>query len=1062
MLIAGILVSQLLYSQQWKSFGDSAKVYSEKNNYEKAASFYSLAIDELKKDSAESSTIVEYYQALGESWLDARKFANVEPALQSAGSILKKKGLDTTLAYVRVLNALGINFYLQNQLDKVEEKWLMVRTLREKLLGKEHLDYIKICNNLGALYGRAGMYDEAQRYNLEVLELRKKLLGKDHPDYATSNSVIATTYYHQGLYSKAMPYGIEAVQLRHKLLGKEHLDYAHAATLLGAIYVESSVYDKAEPLYQDARTVYEKQYGKKNINYANICNNLGQLYRNTGNLELSEQMHLEALQLREQLFGKEHEEYALSCNNLGILYYKMGMYPKSEDFLLRARAIRIKLLKKDHPDIARNSEALADIYMYTDQFDKAEQMLKEALQINANAYGRSHITYASSANNLANLYLNTGKYKLAEPLYLESMEIREKVWGTNHSDYANSCNNIGVFYMKAGEYGKAENYFDKAAKSLVAISGSETMDYVRVEMNRALSFWNAKDTVKAGKYFAEAYNIVSRLATQHFQFTSEEEKQAYLEAIIPFDRYFLSFVTSMQARDFFGMAYDVILSNRHLILTSLQQLKQAANSTTDETFRKTYQEWTALKEKLGADYSSTARAKSDELKQLEEKAVKLEKTLAKYSTSFERQLSQAVTGWKKIQETLGPEEAAIEFSVFHHYTGTRDADSLFYTAWVIRKGASSPTLVSLFEQRELDSLLKYKSTSPEQHLLNLIYTRSIGRSDKRLYHLIWQPLEKELGGIKTVYYSPAGGLHKISFAALSPNDSSFLSDHLKLVQLNTTSTVVAGMHNQIKEGGKLVVYGGIQYDADSVLIRNAVLKTGYQDIATRSMLTGITREGAAEFDYLPATVNEVAALAEIAKSKKYRLSAFQNIDATEETFKMLNGAESPVILHFATHGFFFPDPKRNKIKSSTGTAFIQATNPLIRSGLAMAGANNAWKGNPVRGIEDGILTAYEIANMYLPNTKLAILSACETGLGDIQGNEGVYGLQRAFKIAGVENLIMSLWQVNDVATAEFMMAFYKELFRTSDIAVSFYYAQNSMKEKYRSDPYKWAAWILVR
>ena len=142
--------------------------------------------------------------------------------------------------------------------------------------------------------------------------------------------------------------------------------------------------------------------------------------------------------------------------------------------------------------------------------------------------------------------------------------------------------------------------------------------------------------------------------------------------------------------------------------------------------------------------------------------------------------------------------------------------------------------------------------------------------------------------------------------------------------------------------------------------------------------------------------------------------------------------------------------------------FRQSDNPLFRSGLLLSGANAAWKGKPIEGVEDGVLTAYEVSNLYLPNTKLVVLSACETGLGDIQGNEGVYGLQRAFKIAGVQNLVMSLWKVPDKETSEFMQEFYKNIFAKQSISDAFYNAQTVMKNKYRNEPYKWAAWILVR
>jgi CHAT domain-containing protein len=181
---------------------------------------------------------------------------------------------------------------------------------------------------------------------------------------------------------------------------------------------------------------------------------------------------------------------------------------------------------------------------------------------------------------------------------------------------------------------------------------------------------------------------------------------------------------------------------------------------------------------------------------------------------------------------------------------------------------------------------------------------------------------------------------------------------------------------------------------------------------------------------------------------------------------MLNGEYSPAILHIASHGFFFPDPKTVTTDkfintNESGKTFRQSDDPLFRSGLLLAGANNAWKGKPILGVEDGILTSYEVSNLYLPNTKLVVLSACETGLGDIKGSEGVYGLQRAFKMAGVEYLIMSLWKVPDEETTKFMHAFYKSLFAGESIPAAFYNAQTTMKNKFREDPYKWAAWILV-
>ena len=188
--------------------------------------------------------------------------------------------------------------------------------------------------------------------------------------------------------------------------------------------------------------------------------------------------------------------------------------------------------------------------------------------------------------------------------------------------------------------------------------------------------------------------------------------------------------------------------------------------------------------------------------------------------------------------------------------------------------------------------------------------------------------------------------------------------------------------------------------------------------------------------------------------------------ATEESVKALTGNLSPAVLHIATHGFFYPDTRAKNdstyTTNSLANPFKQSDNPLMRSGLFFAGADDAWKGKPINGKEDGILTSYEVSNLYLPNTKLVVLSACKTALGEIQGNEGVYGLQRAFKIAGVDNLVMSLWKVPDTETAAFMQELYKNIFNKQSINNAFYNAQTVMRHKYSNEPYKWAAWILVR
>jgi CHAT domain-containing protein len=335
-----------------------------------------------------------------------------------------------------------------------------------------------------------------------------------------------------------------------------------------------------------------------------------------------------------------------------------------------------------------------------------------------------------------------------------------------------------------------------------------------------------------------------------------------------------------------------------------------------------------------------------------------------------------------------------------------------------------------------------------------------------LYNMTWKPLEKSLSGINTVYFSPTGDLYKISFAGLPINDKQLLGDKYRLVQLNSTIALTdSSSVSTINPNDKLVLYGGIQYEADSASIRRAVLSSITNSLAKRTVPEDILRTSSpGDFLFLEQTEKEVNEIAKMGRTKKYEVVLANGINATEESLKALSGEQSPGILHIATHGFFFADPYLGgkEIRKTGRSPFQVSDNPLIRSGLALAGANNAWRRKPVTGVEDGILTAYEVSNMFLPATKLAVLSACETGLGDIQGSEGVYGLQRAFKMAGAENLVMSLWKVPDAESAEFMQEFYKNLFAGQGIHLAFYNAQNTLKNKYRNAPFKWAAWVLVR
>ncbi|MFN6092513.1 MAG: CHAT domain-containing protein, partial [Bacteroidota bacterium] len=320
-----------------------------------------------------------------------------------------------------------------------------------------------------------------------------------------------------------------------------------------------------------------------------------------------------------------------------------------------------------------------------------------------------------------------------------------------------------------------------------------------------------------------------------------------------------------------------------------------------------------------------------------------------------------------------------------------------------------------------------------------------------------------------------GLLYSVPFHALCTNDTagcSYLMDKYNLHQLSTTRYLAdSTLINSKPLNNTIALYGGINYE-----IVNDTNNTN-QEETNEDFLFANTLKRETTFkavDYLPGTKQEVESVVPLLNENKWTTTLATGTKATEQLFKSKSDTLAPSIIHIATHGFAFPDKEEKRKKNNmdmlmlnnTQMQYTAAEDPMMRCGLMFAGANKSWTGKQKEMIEqtgqDGILTAAEVANMDLSNTKLVVLSACETGLGKVEGSEGVFGLQRGFKLAGVEQLIVSLWKVPDHETMELMNLFYSDLTITKDPVISFSKAQKQMRNNYPDNPEKWAGFVLVR
>lgn len=893
----------------------------------------------------------------------------------------------------------------------------------------------------------AQQYSKQNNYNKTVFYYEKALdaLPKDS---LLSNSYIQMSLALGVVYAKAQDFGnaeklfLSAKNVSESLYGQK-ADYAKACTFLGNVYTNSNQFSKAESNFKEALQIREKIFTMESQQYAQTCNNLASLYWSLGELEKAESLAKQSLQIRKQLLPSGNPAIAISCVNLGDIYRDMKQYDKAEALYIEAKDIR----KKDTADIssyAASCNILADLYYYEQRYDKAKPLYIEAKTIYQKIYSDKSQLYAQSCNNLASLLREVGELEESEKLFLEAREIWKD--DTNNPNTPINASGLGELYFKKGDFKKSDDYFKQAQALWRQTLGNTHPFLVQNTSNLGKVYWNLNDNRKANAYFLSSFNGEFDLIKSFFQFTTETEKENYLHNLFlnQDDLFSFYYHTSPLLA---GDAYNVALKYRNLILSSTQSFNDILNNTSDSEIKNHFKTWISLKQNIARLYSKGVPTNAPVVVALSDSAGALEKKLVKRI-----KLPNATnTTWKDVQKELKQDEAAIEFISFNDYRKNHFSDSVLYAALLLKHNERQPIFVPLFYERELDSLMR-RST-----YVNL-YTRGVGvkntaQSHFALYKLIWAHLDKYLSGIDKIYYAPSGLLHKVSFAGLK-NGKVYLCDKYQLVRLNSTASILDQSSQVLDKGDDIQLFGDINYDksSDSITFVHGVH-------STRSLPEDL--RGSESWPQLPGTKLEINSIERLAISK-HQVSAIRGEQATEQSFKSLRGTHSPAIIHIATHGFFFSQPKRkDSINLIGGNAFKQSDNPLFRSGLIFAGANECWKGKEVQTPEDGILTAFEVSNLYLAHTKLVVLSACETGLGDVEGAEGVYGLQRSFKIAGVKNLVMSLWKVPDMETAIFMKNFYTDLFKGEPIDKAFYEAQTFMRKQYTNEPYKWAGWILI-
>ena len=1049
-------------------------LYSNKSDYKTAEPYYKKVLEIRKKLYGEEH--LNYASSLNEiGGLYGRMgdYKSAELYYQQALEIRKKALGEEHPIYATSLYNLGLLYSSNGDYQTAEPYQIKALEIRKKVLREEDPNYVSSLNDLGSLYRKMGDYKSAELYYQQALVIRKKTVGEEHADYASSLGNLGNLYSTMGDYKLAEPYYKRALEIRKKVLGEEHPDYALSLNNLGNLYSKTGNYKAAEPNYQQALEIQKKALGEDDPDYASSLNNTGLLEREMGDYKAAERYFQQALEIRKNVLGEEHPDYAISLGNLGVLHSNMGDYKVAATYYKQALEIKMKVFGDEHPEYASSLGNLGIVYSEMGDYKAAEPYYTQTVQIKKKALGEEHPGYASSLGNLGNLYSTMGDYKLAEPYYKQALEIRKKVLGEEHPDYALSLKNFGQLYYDINDFISAEPYFKLSAEIYKNALGEEHPVYLGALTSYAYVLQRINREPEAYAILQQNFSKLAKQTADNFEWLTDNQKEAYWKKESSFYEDLSEFANEVVQKvpEAVGLNFNASL----LAKSKLLEVKILSNDQLSQE-EKIDLESQELREELGYRRRLLAKVESDgsiekeKLDKLKFEVDSLDKRLSLSWPEYAQQKKNLLITWDQVQQSLEEGEAAIEFERFKN-----KSDSLiYYNALVLKKGDIQPRLIQLCAERDLQAVNPEKGYSA-------------------YYGLVWQPMENALEGIKTIYYAPTGELYNVPFHAIyapkgtgdeivpeklnnkrvviypeyakTEQDAAYLMDRYTLHQLTSTRYLALGLKQKATEpvGTNLAMVGAVNYD----YLPERVTAPANNNKGETQNLSSNYAYG--KLDYLEGTKTEVDVINQQVSTASWQTTILEGNDATEEKITKMEGKESKEILHLATHGFAFPayDFQDTTIsQNSLKYSYRYSTNPMVRSGLILAGGNWAWTGSDsltkVGAEQNGILTALEVSQLNLKKTKLVVLSACETGLGKIEGNEGTFGLKRGFKLAGVEQMIVSLWTIPDQETQELMSLFYSDLTQTKSPTLSFQNAQQAMKGKHPTSPFLWAGFVLVR
>ncbi len=1016
-------------------------------------------------------------------------------ALAEVENILGKKSYGYTL----ILNFINKIYLKAGEINKAKNGCIENYNLLKELVKKDKKQYIgiyqvaldllmryynKIGNQLEAaklLFEKDNLYtqdmtktdklffksvicakekrlDSAIIYAQQALVEVKNKLGKKNNVYTKILNFLNFRYMEIGEINKARNGSIENYNLLKELVKKDKKQYTElykwALLLLGSYYNEIGNQVEFDKLLNEQANYFPKN----TLEYAGYLGSLALSYERKGNNAKAEALLLESMKKQKKHDG-DSIEYAGTVSNLAALYASLGLFDKAERYILVAKNV---LEKTNNINTRSNythaiTHNLALIYCEQKKYDKAMQIF-----VRNRKFAKKHTKlYISATYSMASLYSKMNKKEKSEKYLNETIELSKKYFGTNSMVYIIATSSLAAKYFGEGKYKLAEKYFKKNIELIEKAYGKTHNLYLDILKNLIVCYYYMGDYKLTNKYFQQSLTIFKDRIQNNFSMLNEKEKFLYIKANNEVISVYKNFAFDYHKKipKVTGDVFNNLLFHKKLILFNTRSLQLLINNSKDSALQNTYYRLYNTKQKIANDFTQTINKKLyAEVENLEKKI--LERLNILYPN---KKNNAKATNYKELQNKLNKNEAIVEFTHFKRLSKDEFTDTLYYCALVLRKNYKYPKLVFLSTEKALKKILKRKPyEQKDARYITNIYnndSKTEGRGAK-LYDLIWSKIDTLLPNIKRVYISPTALLYNISFSALAINNTSCLKDKYEINYLTSSQNAI-NKTLYFKEINSASLFGGIIYNADSLALLSAIKNYKENNLQTvRS--TFDNEKNKISLKYLPSTLKEIENIKKLFTKHNKKADIFSGVNANEEAFNNTMFTQ-PDLLHIGTHGYYLSQEKANHRNMFAPLHNLHTIDrSLFRSGLFLAGSQRTIDGKTaLENCGDGILNSYEISMHQLNKTRLVVLSACQTGLGDVAGSEGIIGLRRAFKTAGVDYMILALWEVPSYTTMEFMNLFYKYFTEGEKIETAFSKAQNKMYKTYKL-PYYWAGFVLLK